>query len=139
VIAMGESVQHMKLVRSLVGWVAQAYFDGDLGHIFVDSPEGLLSGRPPPLGGFVPDVYAQRLGPKTVIVGEAKTPRDLESRHTQAQLTAFLGHCTQVPGSVFVLAVPWPMTRFARSLLGAIQRHHRLPAVSTIVLDQLEG
>jgi len=139
VIAMGESSQHMKLVRSLVDWVAKEYFDGEPGHILVDSPEGLLSGRPPPLGGFVPDVYAQRLGPKTVIVGEAKTPRDLESRHTQAQLIAFLGHCTQVPGSVLVLAVPWPVTRFARSLLGAIQRHLGLPGVRTIVLDKLEG
>jgi hypothetical protein len=136
---MSESVRHMKLVRSLVAWVAGKYFDGDSGHILVDSPEGLLSGRPPPLGGFVPDVYAEQLGPRSVVVGEAKTPRDLESRHTQAQLLAFLGYCAQLPGSVLVLAVPWPMTRFAKSLLRVLQQQHQLKGTRTVVLEQLEG
>lgn len=136
---MSESVRHINLVRSLVWWVAREYFEGDPSHILMDSPEGLLYGRPPPLGGFVPDVYAEQFASRSVIVGEAKTPRDLESWHTRAQLLAFLGYCAQVPGSVLVLAVPWPMTRFAKSLLRLLEGEHRLHATRTVVLEQLEG
>jgi len=136
---MSESVRHMKLVQSLVAWVAQAYFQGDLGRILVDSAEGLLAGRPPMLGGYVPDVYAKRFVPRTVVVGEAKTARDLENRHTRAQLVAFLKHCAEFPDSVLVLAVPWHMTRFAKALVCLLQRQQRLEGVRTIVIEQLEG
>jgi len=136
---MSESVRHMKLVRSLVTWVAHAYFGGDAGHILVDSAESSLSGRPPLLGGFVPDLYAKRLRLSSIVVGEAKTARDLENRHTRAQLIAFLEHCAEFPDSVLVLAVPWHMTRFAKALMCLLQRQQRLEGVRTIVIEQLAG
>ena len=136
---MSESVRHMKLVQSLVVWVSQAYFQGDLGRILVDSAKGLLAGRPPMLGGYVPDVYAKRFAPRSVVVGEAKTARDLENRHTRAQLVAFLKHCAEFPDSVLVLAVPWHMTRFAKALMRVLLRQQGLGGVKTVVLEQLEG
>jgi len=136
---MGESAQHMKLVKSLVEWVAQAYFENDAGQILIDSPESSASAKPPRVYGFVPDVYAERAMPRNLVIGEAKTTHDLESRHTRDQLAAFLMRCGQVPDSALVLAVPWHMTRFARALLRVLQRQADVRQVMTVVLDKLEG
>lgn len=136
---MSESVRHMKLVRSLVAWVSQMYFEGDSGRILVDSAEGVAAGRPPMLGGYVPDVYAKRFAPRSAVVGEAKTARDLENLHTRAQLVAFLKHCAEFPDSVLVFAVPWHMTRYAKSLMRVLVRQQGLGGVKTMVLEQLEG
>jgi len=136
---MGESVQHMRLVKSLAEWVVDAYFENDAGHVLIDSPENSASAKPPRVYGFVPDVYAERSAPRHLVIGEAKTARDLENRHTRDQLTAFLTRCGQVPDSALVVAVPWHMTRFARALLRVLQRQADVREVMTVVLDALEG
>ena len=136
---MAESATHAKLVESMRKWVIDTRFDGDSGHVLVDNPDATPFSKPPKTYGFVPDLYAKRRSGVGIIIGEAKTARDLENFHTRAQLTAFLRRCSEETDSLFVLAVPWHMERFARSLLRSIQYKEQICSVQAVVLERLEG
>ena len=134
---MSESASHRKLVASLVAWAAQTYLDGDAGSILVDSSVSREGARPPSIHGYIPDVFIGSCGKCDLLIGEAKTARDLENRHTRAQLTAFLRRCALEPKSTFVMAVPWQMERFARSLIHVLQQRNGVGAVRAVVLEKL--
>lgn len=136
---MAESRTHLKLVEALVSWIAGERFHGERGCILVDGPDSPAHAKPTNIAGFVPDVYAQDLDGGGIVIGEAKTARDLENRHTRDQLGAFLPYCAARPGALFVLAVPWHATRYARHLLAIVGRTCSCESVSTVVLEQLEG
>ena len=72
-----------------------------------------------------------------VVIGEAKSMRDLENSHTEAQVTAFLKRCGMAEGSAFILAVPWPIERLARALLTKFPVREGLPKVETVVLSEM--
>lgn len=135
--AMTESDQHRRLVQLLQDWVAAAYFSGDSGPILVDSGDSNRHSKPPTICGFVPDLYARRDLVGGIIIGEAKTPSDLENYHTRAQLAAFLGKCAEDASSVLVVATPWHSERIAKAVLRHVQRHTDLDDVNAIVLEQL--
>jgi len=126
-------------VSALVTWIAVEHFGGQKGSLLVDSPESILNAKPTEVAGFIPDVIGPGLPGGAVVVGEAKTTRDLENQHTRQQLEAYLRYCAARPGSIFVFAVPWHMTRYARSLLKNVGRKCECEAVYTVVLEQLEG
>lgn len=132
---MPESASHAKLVSSLVQWIAATYFAGDTGAILVDSPTS--NGKPPVVGGFVPDAFVD--AGKIMVIGEAKTWQDVESRHTRDQLCAFLQWCRLDEQAVLVMAVPWPVTRLAAMILRSLQRKHGCESVRTVILDKLGG
>ena len=93
--------------------------------------------RPPPIGGFVPDVYAIDVPTTVTIVGEAKTRRDLETAHSQAQIAAFLDFLSVTANGVFILSVPLTAGATARRIVQA--SHHRSRRGDTtqvIVLDE---
>jgi len=136
---MPESSTHVRLVSVLVSWIAAEYFRGERGSILVDAPENLARAKPPGIAGYMPDVFGQCLPGGGVVIGEAKTAGDLENLHTREQLGAFLRYCVARPGSVFVFAVPWHMTRYARCLIEIVRRTCVCEDVTTIVLEQLEG
>lgn len=136
---MAESRSHLKLVEALVSWIAGERFHGGRGCILVDAPESLAHAKPPIIAGFVPDVYALDLDGGGIVIGEAKTARDLENRHTREQLETFLQYCAARPGAMLVMAVPWHATRYARHLLAIVGRACRCESVTTVVLEQLEG
>ncbi|MGA2545395.1 MAG: hypothetical protein ABSF43_02515 [Rectinemataceae bacterium] len=136
---MAESNIHIKLVSALVSWIATKYFQGERGSLLIDSSESPAIAKPSGINGYVPDVIGHGLSDGLVVIGEAKTSGDLENLHTQEQLKAFLQYCAARPSSIFVLAVPWHMTRFARALLKSIGRRSGYESVSTVVLEQLEG
>ena len=136
---MPESVGHARLVDSLVGWIAATQLDGDPGAILVDCPASVASAKPPAILGFIPDVFVRKSVGRSLIIGEAKTARDLESRHTREQLTAFLTRCAQVRSSMLVLAVPWYLERFAKVALRRLKIASNATGVETVVLEQLPG
>ena len=72
-----------------------------------------------------------------VVIGEAKSMRDLENSHTEAQVTAFLRRCGMAEGSAFILAVPWPIERLARALLTNFRVREGLPQVEIVVLSEM--
>jgi len=136
---MGESNTHIRLVSALVSWIAEEFYQGQHGCLLVDSPGSPVTAKPSWIAGYVPDVIGQDLPGGAIIIGEAKTAGDLENQHTREQLDAFLRYCAARPGSSFVFAVPWHMTRFARALLKNIGRTCGCEGVSAVVLEQLEG
>ncbi len=136
---MAESRTHLRLVEALVSWIAVEQFHGERGCILVDAPDSLAHAKPPNIAGYVPDVFAHGLAGGGIVVGEAKTASDVENRHTREQLGAFLRYCAARPGSVFVFAVPWHATRYARWLIESVRRACGCGRVSTFVLEQLEG
>ena len=87
----------------------------------------------------MPDAYVALNELGGVVIGEAKSLKDLENSHTTAQVTAFLRRCGMVEGSVFILAVPWPVERLARALLTSLQAKEGLSGVDAVVLSEIDG
>jgi hypothetical protein len=136
---MPESCTHMNLVSSLVSWIAMNRFQGQRGCLLIDAPDSVRNAKPPTISGYVPDVFGASVSGDWVAIGEAKTAGDIENVHTKRQLAAFLQYCSERPGSVLVLAVPWHMTRYVRVLAAIIARMPGCGGVPTVVLEQLPG
>lgn len=102
------------MVEDLIEWVRQEY---DQAVILADTSIYPCTDRPPRIGGYVPDLYARVALPTRLVLGEAKTPLDLDNHHTKSQLVAFLGFCHLHPLSHFVMAVPWDMSARAHNML----------------------
>lgn len=114
---MGESAAHIKLVDMMAEWVSKKYLEGDKGIILLDSPASSSEMKPPIIYNFVPDLYVPALGDDFLIIGEAKTFKDVENKHTEEQIKAFLRRCAEVPKAYFIMAVPWHMTALAISII----------------------
>ncbi len=107
--------------------------------MLVDSSFSQLYGKPPAIGGYYPDVYLAPSRENPLIIGEAKTAKDLEKAHSMDQIASFLKYCSFHTDSLLILGVPWNMTRCARSLLCYLQLNNNAEKVATLVLDKLEG
>ena len=111
---MAESLQHQRLVERVVKAVAVTLSDCNEAICLVDGTTD-SDGIPRRIGGFRPDVYAADTS--IVIVGEAKTAKDLESPRTEHQLRAFLKYVEAHTSRHLVLAVPWTAVTTAKSVL----------------------
>lgn len=136
---MPESEEHSSLVVMLRSYIADRFCDGETVRIFTDSTNSESSMRPPSIAGYVPDAYVVLNELGAVVIGEAKSLKDLENSHTEAQVTAFLKRCGLAQGSTFILAVPWPVERLARTLLSSLQAREGMPYVDTVVLSEIDG
>ena len=125
------------MVAILRNYIADRLCEGQGNRVITDSIGSESRTRPPSIAGFVPDAYVMLDELGRVVIGEAKSIRDLENSHTEAQVTAFMERCAIVEGSTFLLAVPWPVERLARSLLTNLQVREDLSHVETIVLSEL--
>jgi hypothetical protein len=129
----------MQLVDALVAWITSSLLKGDGGSVLADQPCCSRDGKPPRVGRFVPDVYVPKSVCRGLIIGEAKTARDLESPHTIEQLGEFLRACQDHEDSFFVLATPWYATRLAKALIRDVVSRTRCENVTSFVIDQLPG
>ena len=134
---MSESEEHSNLVGILHSYIAGRFCAGWRERIYTDSVSSESSIRPPNIKGYVPDAYVMLNDHGAVVIGEAKSMNDFESSHTDAQVKAFLGRCGMVGGSTFILAVPWPIERFARTFLSNVQAREGLPHVETVVVSEM--
>jgi hypothetical protein len=137
--ALAESLLHIQLVDALVEWITSSLLNGDGGCVLADQPCCSRDRKPPRVGRFVPDVYVPKTAHSGLIIGEAKTARDLESRHTVEQMEEFLRACQDRKDSFFVLATPWYATRLAKALVRDVASRTRSENVTSIVIDQLPG
>ena len=136
---MPESEEHSKLVAMIRSYIADRFCEGQGDRVITDSIGSQSRTRPPSIAGYVPDAYVILDDLGRVVIGEAKSIGDLENLHTEAQVTAFLERCARAEGSVFILAVPWPIERLARALLTKFQVEEGLDRVETIVLSEMNG
>lgn len=91
--------------------------------------------RPPKVSGFTPDVYATDVPTTMTLIGEAKTAADLDTKHSHAQIAAFLQYLAHTPGGLFVLAVPVSVKPRARWVLRELSRSLGSGAPQTEVID----
>lgn len=131
---MGETEEHLELVRRTVKYIRWRLRGYAAVAVFADLPTTSRDGKPPRVGGYVPDVFATDVPTTINVIGEAKTESDLEQQHTVVQLTAFLHHL-RLLGGVLVLAVPWQARATARRLLQDLVRSVSAQAVETVVID----
>lgn len=126
---------HARLVRAILLYIEQEF--GPMSDLCVrdDSVSPLRGERPPPVAGFIPDVYATDVPTTLIIIGEAKTASDLESDRSRAQIGAFLAHLVQVPSGIFVLSVPLTASATARRVVASAQQALPLAATKIVVLD----
>jgi len=131
---MPESALHYRMVMSIRNWIIEKY---EKLFIWIDLPSCEESSIPLRIEGFIPDVYAKILSNSKEIIGEAKTARDLDSRHTEEQLCAFLRYCSNNDNTFFILAVPWDFTRNAKSLIEYLKIKCHARSANTIILEKL--
>lgn len=113
-----ESTTHAMLVRRLAEIVRERHDAPGLVVLAEHATFG--KDRPFPVLGFVPDVTAADLQSSFHVIGEAKTPKDLETDRSLRQMTAFVSHIALLPGSCFYLAVPWGHEARAQLVLDQI-------------------
>ena len=126
----GETLRHIRLVEALIDLVEQRHQGNRQLIVFADHRQ-FGENRPPLLGGFTPDVYAQDLPVTLRVVGEAKTEADLDSDRSAMQLRGFLDHLALYENSTMYVAVPWIAAPRAWSLLKSL----RGPEHRNITLD----
>lgn len=134
---MPESPEHIRLVRALCKWIADEHLNGDLGLVLSDTAGNVPADRTPNIDGYVPDAFVAAVGLLGVIVGEAKTAADLDSRHSMAQIEVFLRFCNKTRG-LLILAVPWHRAAYMRNTLALWSRRKGLDVSCCRVLDFLQ-
>jgi len=114
---MAESFLHIKLVEALERSISDIIPNVDKACVFLDHPLRNQGYAIPFCYGFKPDLYALSDSSKIIVIGEAKTYKDLQSKHTKAQILSFLKKCREYEISFFIMAVPWDMVPYALSLV----------------------
>jgi hypothetical protein len=89
------------------------------------------------VNGYVPDAYVYEAGPYRLVLGEAKTAADIDTRHSADQIKAFIKYCQMIGSSLLVLAVPWDSTVYMRNKLSVWGRRERFDVSCCRVLDWL--
>jgi hypothetical protein len=134
---MSESVQHNSLVEAIAKWIQKNICDKENICLLIDSGLTPSIKRPKPINGHVPDILAESMtSTKWIIIGEAKIARDLDSTRSEVQIKSFLESCSFYEEAIFVLAVPWDTTRYAKSLLKIFKKDMNLERVITIVINE---
>lgn len=136
---MPESATHLGLVQQLVSWIETHCSNKQRGLLFVDDPSQVAADKPPRILGYLPDVYWKTPEGRSVLIGEAKSAYDVESRHSRKQFASFFSHLRSVEEGTLLIAVPWHVVPQAKSLIRAIQRDTGSITVRTIFIDYLPG
>ena len=128
-----ETAQHVRLVEALAADIRRRHADLYSLTLFIDLP-AFRRNRPHRIGGFIPDVFAVDTPETCRIIGEAKTPLDLETERTRAQIEAFLSHLSRIANSNFYLAVPLLYKTRAEMLVGSVATNLAATSVTVRVL-----
>jgi len=134
---MAESALHIEIVRQMYNWVRDGIFSGDDGSIFVSLPEASVHTKPPNLlFGYQPDLYAIDHKNNLLVVGEAKTIRDIDRPHSIEQYKSYLNTCLQHDGpSYLVFAVP---IFWKARMVAIVNRYVKPESVGKIKIEILE-
>ena len=137
VCLLAESLEHSALIQIIIKYIQRDYSNIPALGIVHDLSGTLHGEKPNRIGGFVPDVYACDAPLTTIIIGEAKTPDDLETERSRKQITAFLSFLGHQQAGVFILAVPWQLKRRADMIVSTLRNAVGATHVQTVTLDGL--
>lgn len=133
---MSETIAHMRLVGHINAWlINQAHCDP--ASILLASPDMCRDAIPIKIDKHIPDAIVKLHHQYGVIIGEAKTWNDIETPHTESQLSEFLKFCSIHKASLLVLAVPWNKTILAQAILQDLMLEHSINNVDIKVLERL--
>lgn len=112
---MSESSEHIELVNMIKQYVIMKHPHAEKYLFRIDC--GDSDYKPPQMiNGYTPDFLYEWNG--VLIIGEAKTPFDLERPHSNFQFQSFLRYCEQYNGvSFFILATSWDFVATGKNLL----------------------
>ncbi len=119
---MAESLKHSYLVSCIYKYVTAKVPPEEVVLVLADLP---TSKDKPPRNrdGFCPDVEYYHHG--LLIIGDAKTSSDLESKHSKRQIDSYIKECEESEcQSLLVIGVPFADSQRACSVISAAQ--HRL-------------
>jgi hypothetical protein len=104
---MTEGTSHKLLVSGLRRVLTDRY-PGSW-HVFTDggAPSAFGVGRPPTLESVRPDLFARNPVTTGVIIGEAKSSRDIENPHTENQLREYFQFLEGQTAGTLLLSVPY--------------------------------
>lgn len=113
---MAESKAHMDLVEIILEHVEGIVPCHLQSIIQCDSP---TTSRPTKvIGGFIPDLYFWNND--KLIIGEAKTIKDFDNKHSKAQIESYYLECMGFYGeATLVMCVPW-------QLVSSVKNHMRI-------------
>ena len=133
---MSESVQHLQLVSFLKKKV-MSITPSDCWCCIQDELPDSLNHPPITLEGFRPDIYYHYKN--LLIIGEAKTNKDVSRKHSRAQYESYIKECSAFSGEAFMfLAVPWLEEAEAHNILRSIKKKHPGP-YTTKVFAWIDG
>lgn len=115
---MSQSDEHRLLVLQLSEALA-ARHPGICTVVDVQAAPG--DAVPPMFSGHRPDLYARLPNSAALIIGEAKTPRDIDNEHTRSQIRSFIAHLDHTQGSRLILATTGKGANSAKTLLRFMQ------------------
>ena len=129
---MPESHYHTKMVREIGSWIKTQHPNNDI-IVLMDTPETPGHQLPQLINNYRPDVFAKGTQ-NNIFLGEAKSPRGLETSHSIRQIKSYLRYLSDKPNSVFVLATSWDMGRCAKSLVISLQEEVSAENVSLEII-----
>ena len=120
---MSESLQHQQLVKMILDFSIE--YVGPHNKIFISTDSiNSISLPPVTIDGFRPDVYYQF--ENTLIIGEAKTSKDVERIHSIEQYESYIKMCSMFQGTaVLVLAVPWTDHATIHNIIYRIKKKYK--------------
>jgi hypothetical protein len=88
--------------------------------VYADTSQQKAVPIPPLVYGYRPDVYVKMVSNEYLLIGEAKTPYDLQSERSINQITGFLKFLNNQKKSSFVLSTRWDYKPYAANLIKRI-------------------
>ncbi|MCZ6803635.1 MAG: hypothetical protein O7D86_06835 [Proteobacteria bacterium] len=131
-----ESIEHENLVR-LLDNIVREYFDTERLFKFIDIRSNLGKKHPPSIEGFIPDLVYQDLVGNFMIIGEAKTEKDIKTSHTRKQVTAYLSQIFYQNEGVLFISVPVGCEANMKSILHFLCSENNFDQVHYKVVSQI--
>lgn len=135
---MSESINHTELLARLLKYVHYTFAADQDAVILHDLPNAIGCEKPPMIGGFRPDLYASTGVLETVIIGEAKTAKDLETAHSREQYRAYTRHLAICAHPTFIMAVPWSLRVRAKTLMRLASEEAGASGIARVVIDDIQ-
>lgn len=133
---MPESAQHIELVKIVLSKAKEIVPNKYWPFIAVDD---ICSSNLPPQTseGYRPDLLYNFDG--LLVIGEAKTSKDVERPHSCNQYKSYLRKCKAFPGtSYLIMAVPWTEKIEIHNLLTRLKKQESCNSCNVIVIDNVK-
>ena len=129
---MAESKAHMDYVGLVEQYVLKKISYEQRGFVFVDTPSSAY--KPPMIGNYRPDLYFRHNN--TLIIGEAKTIKDYETKHSKDQYITYLQECQKFTGeALLVLCSSWTISLSYKTLIRFIKRQNGFDTKVVIISE----